>query len=49
MRSNVPSERIRFCFPKMSGGGYMHSKLQLLKFKRYAAWLEFLIISRRLT
>ncbi|KAH8879396.1 phospholipase D/nuclease [Thozetella sp. PMI_491] len=35
MRSNVPSDKIRFCFPPMHGSGAMHSKLQLLKFADY--------------
>ncbi|KAK0722710.1 tyrosyl-DNA phosphodiesterase-domain-containing protein [Lasiosphaeria miniovina] len=35
MRSNVPRERIRFCFPPMLGVGSMHSKLQLLKYDDY--------------
>ncbi|KAJ9150887.1 Ubiquitin interaction domain-containing protein [Pleurostoma richardsiae] len=32
MRSNVPRDIIRFCFPSMEGASYMHSKLQLLKY-----------------
>ncbi|KAF9869206.1 ubiquitin interaction domain-containing protein [Colletotrichum karsti] len=32
IRSNAPSGLIRFCFPPMHGG-YMHSKLQILKFE----------------
>ncbi|KAI1431601.1 tyrosyl-DNA phosphodiesterase-domain-containing protein [Xylaria sp. CBS 124048] len=35
MRANVPSDRIRFCFPPMMPTGNMHSKLQLLKFPNY--------------
>ncbi|KAL2754686.1 hypothetical protein ACRALDRAFT_1063472 [Sodiomyces alcalophilus JCM 7366] len=35
MRDNVPSHRIRFCFPPMGNMGYLHSKLQLLKFESY--------------
>ncbi len=35
MRSNVPKDKIRFCFPPMSGPGAMHSKLQLLKYSNY--------------
>ncbi|KAK0623083.1 tyrosyl-DNA phosphodiesterase-domain-containing protein [Immersiella caudata] len=35
IRNNVPQNRIRFCFPKMSGPGSMHSKLQLLKYSNY--------------
>ncbi|KAK4146998.1 tyrosyl-DNA phosphodiesterase-domain-containing protein [Dichotomopilus funicola] len=35
MRSNVPSNRIRFCFPPMYGMGAMHSKLMLLKYDTY--------------
>ena len=35
MRSNVPGDKIRFCFPPMSGPGAMHSKLQLLKYSNY--------------
>ncbi|KAI1174183.1 tyrosyl-DNA phosphodiesterase-domain-containing protein [Nemania sp. FL0916] len=35
MRSNVPRDRIRFCFPPMMPAGSMHSKLQLLKFPGY--------------
>ncbi|KAL0931608.1 tyrosyl-dna phosphodiesterase domain-containing protein [Colletotrichum truncatum] len=34
IRSNVPTGRIRFCFPPMHGG-YMHSKLQILKYEGY--------------
>lgn len=35
MESNVPRNRIRFCFPTMQGIGAMHSKLQLLKYDDY--------------
>lgn len=35
MRSNVPRDRIRFCFPPMHGIGSMHSKLMLLKYEKY--------------
>ncbi|KAL2164557.1 hypothetical protein VTH06DRAFT_3774 [Thermothelomyces fergusii] len=35
MRSNVPRDRIRFCFPPMHGFGSMHSKLMLLKYEKY--------------
>ncbi|KAL2181732.1 tyrosyl-DNA phosphodiesterase-domain-containing protein [Thermothelomyces heterothallicus CBS 202.75] len=35
MRSNVPRDRIRFCFPPMHGIGSMHSKLMLLKYENY--------------
>ena len=35
MRSNVPADRIRICFPPMQAMGYMHSKLQLLKYDDY--------------
>ncbi|KAL2022295.1 hypothetical protein VTK56DRAFT_5693 [Thermocarpiscus australiensis] len=35
MRSNVPRDRIRFCFPPMQAMGSMHSKLQLLKYETY--------------
>jgi len=35
MRGNVPRDRIRFCFPPMQAMGYMHSKLQLLKYEGY--------------
>ncbi|KAL2134218.1 hypothetical protein VTI74DRAFT_723 [Chaetomium olivicolor] len=35
MRSNVPRDRIQFCFPPMQPMGSMHSKLQLLKYERY--------------
>ncbi|KAK3902038.1 tyrosyl-DNA phosphodiesterase-domain-containing protein [Staphylotrichum tortipilum] len=35
MRANVPRDRIRFCFPPMQSMGYMHSKLQLLKYEGY--------------
>ncbi|KAK1835229.1 hypothetical protein QBC39DRAFT_388923 [Podospora conica] len=35
MQSNVPRNRIRFCFPPMLPMGAMHSKLQLLKFEGY--------------
>ncbi|KAI1338069.1 tyrosyl-DNA phosphodiesterase-domain-containing protein [Xylariaceae sp. FL0016] len=35
MRSNVPKDRIRFCFPPMMPAGSMHSKLQLLKYPTY--------------
>jgi hypothetical protein len=35
MRSNVPRDRIRFCFPPMQTMGSMHSKLQLLKYEKY--------------
>lgn len=35
MRSNVPRDRIRFCFPPMQPMGSMHSKLQLLKYGEY--------------
>ena len=35
MESNVPRNRIRFCFPPMQGIGHMHSKLQLLKYDDY--------------
>ncbi|KAK3296034.1 tyrosyl-DNA phosphodiesterase-domain-containing protein [Chaetomium fimeti] len=35
MRSNVPRDRIRFCFPPMHGIGAMHSKLMLLKYEGY--------------
>ncbi|KAH6850249.1 tyrosyl-DNA phosphodiesterase-domain-containing protein [Chaetomium sp. MPI-CAGE-AT-0009] len=35
MRSNVPRDRIRFCFPPMHGMGSMHSKLMLLKYEGY--------------
>lgn len=35
MRSNVPRDRVRFCFPPMMPAGSMHSKLQLLKFPGY--------------
>ncbi|KXX79467.1 Tyrosyl-DNA phosphodiesterase 1 [Madurella mycetomatis] len=35
MQSNVPRERIRFCFPPMQAMGSMHSKLQLLKYGKY--------------
>ncbi|KAL2257244.1 hypothetical protein VTK26DRAFT_448 [Humicola hyalothermophila] len=35
MRSNVPGDRIRFCFPPMQTMGSMHSKLQLLKYEQY--------------
>ncbi|KAJ4304454.1 hypothetical protein N0V88_002067 [Collariella sp. IMI 366227] len=35
MRSNVPRDRIRFCFPPMQAMGAMHSKLQLLKYEGY--------------
>jgi hypothetical protein len=35
MRSNVPREKIRFCFPPMHGIGAMHSKLMLLKYEGY--------------
>lgn len=35
MKSNVPRDRIRFCFPPMQAMGSMHSKLQLLKYDGY--------------
>ncbi|KAI0022074.1 tyrosyl-DNA phosphodiesterase-domain-containing protein [Xylariomycetidae sp. FL0641] len=35
MRTNVPKDSIRFCFPPMMPAGSMHSKLQLLKFPTY--------------
>ncbi|EOO02856.1 putative tyrosyl-dna phosphodiesterase domain-containing protein [Phaeoacremonium minimum UCRPA7] len=35
MRSNVPANVIRFCFPPMEGADRMHSKLQLLKYPNY--------------
>lgn len=35
MRSNVPGDTIRFCFPPMKGPGAMHSKLMLLRFPEY--------------
>lgn len=35
MQSNVPRDRIRFCFPPMQAMGAMHSKLQLLKYDNY--------------
>ncbi|KAM7199827.1 hypothetical protein V8F33_004231 [Rhypophila sp. PSN 637] len=35
MESNVPRDRIRFCFPPMQSIGAMHSKLQLLKYDDY--------------
>jgi hypothetical protein len=35
MRSNVPRDRIQFCFPPMQQVGAMHSKLMLLKFEKY--------------
>ncbi|KAK4218143.1 tyrosyl-DNA phosphodiesterase-domain-containing protein [Rhypophila decipiens] len=35
MESNVPRDRIRFCFPPMKSIGAMHSKLQLLKYDDY--------------
>ncbi|KAK3333282.1 tyrosyl-DNA phosphodiesterase-domain-containing protein [Cercophora scortea] len=35
MRSNVPRDRIHFCFPPMQPVGSMHSKLQLLKYDGY--------------
>ncbi|KAK4455898.1 tyrosyl-DNA phosphodiesterase-domain-containing protein [Podospora aff. communis PSN243] len=35
IRNNVPKSLIRFCFPPMSGSGYMHSKLQLLRYSNY--------------
>ncbi|KAK3692774.1 tyrosyl-DNA phosphodiesterase-domain-containing protein [Podospora appendiculata] len=35
MRSNVPRDRIQFCFPPMQPVGSMHSKLQLLKYDGY--------------
>ncbi|KAH0426867.1 tyrosyl-dna phosphodiesterase domain-containing protein [Colletotrichum camelliae] len=34
IRSNAPAGLIRFCFPPMHGG-YMHSKLQILKYEGY--------------
>lgn len=34
MSENVPSGRIRFCFPPMMPFGSMHSKLQLLKYSK---------------
>lgn len=35
MTANTRSGNIRFCFPPMQATGYMHSKLQLLKFPGY--------------
>ncbi|KAG7133588.1 Tyrosyl-DNA phosphodiesterase 1 like protein [Verticillium longisporum] len=34
LRANVPSSRIKLCFPPMHGIGCMHSKLQLLNYLR---------------
>ncbi|OLN81670.1 Tyrosyl-DNA phosphodiesterase 1 [Colletotrichum chlorophyti] len=34
IRSNAPAESVKFCFPPMHGG-YMHSKLQILKYEGY--------------
>ncbi|KAF3353995.1 hypothetical protein VdG1_00252 [Verticillium dahliae VDG1] len=35
LRANVPSSRIKLCFPPMHGIGCMHSKLQLLKYPNH--------------
>ncbi|CCF32689.1 ubiquitin interaction domain-containing protein [Colletotrichum higginsianum] len=34
IRANAPTGLVRFCFPPMHGG-YMHSKLQILKYEGY--------------
>ncbi|GKT88040.1 ubiquitin interaction domain-containing protein [Colletotrichum tofieldiae] len=34
IRANAPTSLVRFCFPPMHGG-YMHSKLQILKYEGY--------------
>ncbi|KAJ0165605.1 hypothetical protein CTA2_10635 [Colletotrichum tanaceti] len=34
IRANAPTGLVRFCFPSMHGG-YMHSKLQILKYEGY--------------
>ncbi|TQN68231.1 Tyrosyl-DNA phosphodiesterase 1 [Colletotrichum shisoi] len=34
IRANAPTDLVRFCFPPMHGG-YMHSKLQILKYEGY--------------
>ncbi|KAK1974850.1 ubiquitin interaction domain-containing protein [Colletotrichum cereale] len=34
IRANAPTDLVRFCFPPVHGG-YMHSKLQILKYEGY--------------